>query len=50
MWPFKSGETGKIQVAWETDLLVAVITAVGVPVEEALLDIGMNYKIAVIYL
>ena len=31
-----------IQVSWEPEILVDIITTVGVPVEEALDDIGMN--------
>ena len=33
---------GKIQGTWYPEILVDVITAVGVPVEEALANIGMN--------
>ena len=34
--------TGNIQGVWDPDISVAVITAVGIPVEEVLLCIGMN--------
>ena len=33
---------GNIYGAWYTDILVSMITTVGVPVEEALLDIIIN--------
>ena len=38
----KQVRTGKVQGAWDPDISVVVVTAVGVPVEEFLLDIGMN--------
>ena len=47
--PSKQERTENIQGAWDTDRLVAVIAAVGVPVEEALSDIGMNARRAVIF-
>ena len=48
--PSKKVITGKIQGAWDTDRSVAVVTAVGVPVEGALADIGMNSRRVVIHL
>ena len=42
--------TGNIKKAWDPDISVAVVTAVGVPVEEELLDIGMNSERSVIHL
>ena len=42
--------TGNIQGVWDPDISVAVITAVGIPVEEVLLCIGMNDRRAVINL
>ena len=48
--PTKQVITGNIQGAWDTYILVAVITAVGVPAEKVLLDIVMNVKRAVIHL
>ena len=44
------GITGNIQVKRNPDISVAVVKAVGIPVEEALADIGMNTKKAVIHL
>ena len=46
----KQVRTGNIQGAWEPYRSVAVVTDVGVPVEEALLEIGMNSKRAVVHL
>ena len=48
--PAKQVITGNMQREWDTYILVAVIMAMGVPVEEVLLDILMNAKIAVINL
>ena len=48
--PSKQGRTGNIQGEWDPDILVAVIMALGVPVEEALSDIGKNSRIAAIHL
>ena len=48
--PSKQVRTGNIQVAWDPYILVAVITDVGVPVEEELSDIGINVRRAVIHL
>ena len=42
--------TGNIWGSWDPDRSVAVVTAVGVPVEELLSDIVMNARIAVINL
>ena len=36
--------------AWDPDRPVAVITAMGVPLEEALSDIGINSRRAVIHI
>ena len=38
----RQGRTVSIHGAWEPEISVAVITTVGVPVEEALDDIGMK--------
>ena len=46
----KKVKTGKIQGYLELEILVAVITTVGVPVEEALEDIVMKPRNVVIYL
>ena len=48
--PTKHKITGNIQRAWYPEILVDVITTVGVLVEEALSDIGMNTRRAVIRL
>ena len=48
--PSEQRITGNIQVAWDPDRSVAVITSVGVPVEEVLSDIGSNSRRAVIHL
>ena len=48
--PSKQVRTGNIKGTWDTDRSVEVVTAVGVPVEEALSDIGMNARRAVIHL
>ena len=37
-------------VAWEPEISVDVVTLVGVPVEETLVDIGMNTRNVVIHL
>ena len=44
------GRTGNIQGEWNQDRLVSVVTAVGVPVEEALSDIVMNARREVTHL
>ena len=46
----KQGRSQNIQGAWDTDISVAVTTDVGVPVEEAISDIGMNSRRVVIHL
>ena len=48
--PSKQVITGNIQGLWDLDRSVAVVTAVGVPVEESLADVGMNYRRAEILL
>ena len=48
--PKRQGITRSIHGSWDPDRSVAVITAMGVPAEEALSDIGMNSRRAVIYL
>ena len=40
----------KIQRSWHPNILVAVVTDVGVPVEDALLDIGMDARRVIIRL
>ena len=42
--------TVNIKGAWDPDRSVAVVTAVGVPVQEELSDIGINSKRSVIHL
>ena len=42
--------TGNIQVAWKPEILVAAITTVGVPVDNALDEIGMKSRNVVIHL
>ena len=42
--------TGNIQGAWYPEKSVSVITTVGVPVKEALDDIGMRYRNVVIHM
>ena len=39
---------GNNQGAWDPEIYIAVITTVGVPVEEALVDIGIKYRNALI--
>ena len=48
--PKNQVRTGNIQGAWDPDRLVAVLVSVGVTLEKALSDIGMNAKREVIYL
>ena len=48
--PTNQGITVNIQGSWCPEILVAVITTVGVPVEEALDDIGRNSINVVIHL
>ena len=48
--PRKKVITDSIHGAWDQDRSLVVVTAVGVPVEEALSDIGMNSRRAVINL
>ena len=48
--PTNKGIKVNIQGAWDPKKLVHVITTVGVPAEEAFLDIGMNPKRAAIHL
>ena len=42
--PTIQGRTGSIQGVWKPEILVAVITMVGVPLEESLPDIGMKSR------
>ena len=46
----KQGRICSIRGAWDPEILVAVITTVGVPVEEALADIVMKAKKLVIHM
>ena len=46
----KLGRKGILQGSWDPEILVAAITVVGVPVDEDLADIGMNPRMAVIYM
>ena len=48
--PSNQVRTGNIQEAWATYRSVEVVTAVDLLVEEALADIGMNSRRAVIHL
>ena len=48
--PSKQGRKGNIQGAWDPDRSMAVITAMGVLVEEVFSDIGMNSRRSVINL
>ena len=48
--PTNQGRKGKNQGDWDPDRSVSVIKAVGIPVDEALLEIGMNSRRAVIHL
>ena len=48
--PSKKGITDNIYGAWDLDISVAVVTTLGVPVGEALSDIIINFKRAVIHL
>ena len=42
--------TGSIQVSWDAEISVAVITTVGIIAEEALADIGMKTRNVVIHM
>ena len=44
------GRTGSIQGSWDPKISVAVITTVGIPVEEDLADIGMKTRNVVIHM
>ena len=46
--PTRHGRTGSIQVSWDPEISVAVITTVGIPVGEDLADIGMKTRNVVI--
>ena len=48
--PSNQGRTGNVQGEWDPDRSVSVLITVGVPVVEALSDIGMNSRRAVIHL
>ena len=48
--PTNQRRTDNIQGAWDPEILVAVITMVGVLVEEALVDIVMKAKKLVIHM
>ena len=50
VFPTRKERTDNIQEAWDPEILVSVITTVGVPVDEALSDIVMNARIEVIHL
>ena len=49
-FPTRQGIIGIIQGAWHPEISVSVITTVGVPVEEALNDIGMKARNVVIHM
>ena len=42
--PTRHKITGSIQGSWDPEISVAVITTVGIPVEEDLADIRMNHR------
>ena len=46
----RQGRTGSIQGYWYPEISVAVITTVGITVEEALADIGMKTRNLVIHM
>ena len=46
----RQGRTGSIQVSWDPERSVAVITTVGIPVEEAFPDIGIKNRNVVIHM
>ena len=48
--PTRQGITGSIQGSWDPEISVAVITTVGITVEEALDDIGMKTRNLVIHI
>ena len=48
--PSNQGRKGNIQGAWDIDISVAVVIAVGVTVEESLAYIGINARRSVIHL
>ena len=48
--PTRQGRTGSIHVSSDPEISVAVITTVGIPVEEALADIGMKTRNVVIHM
>ena len=48
--PSKRGRTGNIQGSWDPHVSIPVVMTLGVPVVEALFDIVMNYRRAVISL
>ena len=42
--PTNQGRTGNIHLAWDTEIPVAVIMTMCIPVEEAMWNIGMNIR------
>ena len=48
--PTRHRRTGSIQGSWDPEISVAVITTVGIPVEEDLSDIGMKTINVVIHM
>ena len=48
--PRRQGRTGIIQGSWDPEISLSVITTVWIPVEEALVDIGMKTKNLVIHM
>ena len=48
--PKRKGKTGRIQGYWDPEISLAVITTVGIPVEEALADIGTKTINVVIHM
>ena len=48
--PTRKGRTGIIQVFWDPEILVSVITMVGIPVEEDLADIVIKTRNMVIHM
>ena len=48
--PSRQGISGNIQGDWDPDISVALVTVMGVTLEEVLSDIGMNVRRSVIHL
>ena len=46
----RNGIIGSKQVSWDPEISVYMITTVGIPLEEALVDIGMKSRYVVIHM